>query len=73
MTEDNGWAEYRQRVFFQLDTLTKQVEALQNQYQQLHVDVVVLKAKAAIYGAFASAIIAIILQIFFHFVDLKAK
>jgi hypothetical protein len=73
MTEDNGWAEYRQRVFFQLDTLTKQMEALQNQYQLLHVDVVVLKAKAAIYGALAGAIFAVALQLFFHFVDLKAK
>jgi hypothetical protein len=73
VADDNGWSEYRQRVFYQLDTLTKQVETMQQEYHQLQIDVIVLKAKAAIYGALASGVIAVGLQIFFHFIEVKTK
>lgn len=53
-----GWLEYRQRVLYQLDTLTTKVEALDHKVTEIHTDMVILKTKAGIYGGAAAVIVS---------------
>ena len=59
----NGWNEYKQRIFFQLDQLTDQVEKINNKVDKLHEDVLVLKTKAWAFGIIGGGIVTVIFEI----------
>lgn len=65
MTENNGWVEYKQRVLYQLDELQKLCNVINNKVDVIKEDVIVLKVKAAFYGAVASAFVAILAKLIF--------
>ena len=63
----NGWIEYKQRIFFQLDQLTKQVETLDKKIDILREDVVILKTKAWAFGVIGGGAVAIVFQLAVNF------
>jgi len=71
MPDNNGWTEYKQRVFFQLDGLTKQVEILDSKVDKLHEDVIILKMKAWAFGIIGGAFVSVIIQLVLNFLGKK--
>lgn len=67
--DNNGWGEYKQRIFFQLDELTKKVDKLDTKVDRLREDVVVLKTKAWLFGIIGGTIVTILLQFFLTMLD----
>lgn len=65
MTEvvTNGWNEYKQRVFYQLDQLTERVEKLDGKVDKLREDVVVLKVKAWAFGVIGGGAVLFLFEI----------
>lgn len=66
--ESNGWAEYKQRVFYQLDQLTKQVEQLDAKVDKLREDVLVLKVKSWAFGIIGGSIVTALFQAGIRFI-----
>ena len=66
-----GWVEYRQRVLYQLDTLTSKVEALDKKCTDIHTDMVILKTKAGLWGGGVAVVISILVQLFMNFIFKK--
>jgi hypothetical protein len=69
MNDDNGFDEYRRLLIYRLDSLDRQVSSLDRKVNDrmgsldkkvhdVHMSVTILKTKAAIYGALASAFIS---------------
>ena len=65
-TGDNGWGEWKRRVLFQLEEQGKDIKDIEKIVQDIQKDLVVLKLKASLFGAGASAAIALIWQILSH-------
>jgi hypothetical protein len=61
--ETDGWAEYKRRVLFQLDTLTDHMEKMETKLDDLRTSVTILKTKAGFIGGLAGLLVAVGLQI----------
>ena len=61
-----GWVEYRNRVLYQLDTLTDKVEALDRKLSDVHTDMIILKTKSALYGGAFGLAVSILVEIGVH-------
>ena len=75
----NGWSEYKQRVFYQLDELTKSVdkmdtklttsmEKIEEKLNVVREDVIVLKTKSVLFGLLGGAIITAAFELALKFV-----
>ena len=60
--DNNGWAEYKRRVLYQLEELTRKSDAIEKKLDDLKTDVVVLKTKAVMYSAVTCFILTAIIQ-----------
>lgn len=65
---NNGWAEYKRRVLYQLDELTKSNESIEKKLDDLKTDVIILKTKAVLYGAIAGLAVTIVVQVVLQFI-----
>ena len=77
--QNNGWSEYKQRVFYQLDELTKSVDKLDTKLttsmdkideklNTVREDVIVLKTKSVLFGLLGGAIITAAFELALKFV-----
>lgn len=58
----NGWLEYKQRIFFQLEQLTGRMEKIENKLDKLREDVLILKTKAWLFGIIGGVIVTALSQ-----------
>lgn len=61
--ETNGWVEYKRRVLYQLEELTKSTEAIETKLDKMREEVVVLKTQAVIYSVVGGFIITIVMNL----------
>lgn len=60
---DNGFEEYKKLILFRLDQTDRHIEDISMKIDLLIKDVLILKVKAGVYGAIASVIIYIIINV----------
>ena len=64
--DNNGWNEYKQRVMFQLDSITDSLDTLTKQLISMQTEIAVLKTKAALWGALVAFAVSTLVQIAMH-------
>jgi len=58
----NGWIEYKQRIFFQLEQLAERMEKIEDKLDKLREDVLILKTKAWLFGILGGVIVTALSQ-----------
>lgn len=65
----NGWNEYKQRIFYQLEELTKRVERIDTKMDKLSEDIIILKTKAWLFGVLGGVVVTAVFQFLIAFLS----
>jgi hypothetical protein len=63
--DNNGWGEYKRRVLFQLEELTKKSDNIEHKLDELRIDMTMLKTKVWAYSIIGGFAISLIFNIIF--------
>lgn len=63
---NNSWTEYSKFILKELERLNNHFEMMDKQIQKLHIEIIMLKTKASVWGAMAGLIPVVIMYLFEH-------